>query len=490
MRMAGRFSRRVHHYAKANGLTLIHCAAGERKHRLAEEYLPRDPNFTGLFLILVAKAPALVWKITCGKSKVPHLEASKPWPYVNHYHFHFIDKEWGHLTIKMSGHPPFGMQVMLNAHEWVERRARKQTVSVIKEGNCFVGGSFQALDQIADTLCENHIIGRLTEVCERWVYSSCLCFGLDIEEQRRSGFRYQYSGYQLEYSRNLLFKRGATLDEVYQSMIERTRRLLDVDRLKTIFGWKHRPHRVHRGAPRAVRMERILDETAYDVTVLKVHFGRLSLKIYDKGERVLRVEAIVHNVKDLRCGSILEKLPIMLAKLQRMAIEFDNVLQAAHRSFLEEGLLDALPSPYDRFPALGRYRLQKARMRTVTKAVLALAPKPGGFMAKELARKVNESTGTASAYSSRQAAYDLSKLRGKSLVERVAHTRNYTINAAGIRPLAGLLILREKVIRPVLAGICKPRLGRPPKIIHPIDIHYQNLQREMHLTLRHLALAA
>ena len=191
VRMAGRFSRRVHHYAKANGLALIHCAAGERKHRLAEEHLPKDPNFTGLFLILVAKAPALVWKITRGKSKVPHLEASKPWPYVNHYHFHFIDKEWGHLTIKMSGHPPFGMQVMLNAHEWVERRARKQTVSVIKEGNCFVGGSFQALDQIADTLCENHTIGRLTELCERWVYSSCLCFGLDSEEQRRSRFRYQ-----------------------------------------------------------------------------------------------------------------------------------------------------------------------------------------------------------------------------------------------------------------------------------------------------------
>ena len=65
VRMAGRFSRRVHHYAKANGLALIHCAAGERKHRLAEEHLPKDPNFTGLFLILVAKAPA--W---CGRSHV------------------------------------------------------------------------------------------------------------------------------------------------------------------------------------------------------------------------------------------------------------------------------------------------------------------------------------------------------------------------------------------------------------------------------------
>ena len=139
----------------------------------------------------------------------------------------------------------------------IERRARKETVSVIKEGNCFVGGSFQALDQIADTLCENHTIGRLTEVCERWVYSSCLCFGLDSEEQGRSRFRYQYSGYQLEYSRNLLFKRGATLDEVYQSMIERTRRLLDVDKLKTIFGWNRlRCHRAQ-GALRPPELENL-----------------------------------------------------------------------------------------------------------------------------------------------------------------------------------------------------------------------------------------
>ena len=76
------------------------------------------------------------------------------------------------------------------------------------------------------------------------------------------------------------------------------------------------------------------------------------------------------------------------------------------------------------------------------------------------------------------------------MIERVVHTRKYAINADGVRVLAGLLILREKVIRPVLAGICKPRLGRPPKIVDPIDIHYQALQREMYLTLQHLALAA
>src|SRR5271165_266859 len=39
MRMAGRFSRRIHGYAKANGIPVVHCPAGERKHELAEEYL-------------------------------------------------------------------------------------------------------------------------------------------------------------------------------------------------------------------------------------------------------------------------------------------------------------------------------------------------------------------------------------------------------------------------------------------------------------------
>src|SRR5271166_4029935 len=41
MRMAGRFSRRIHGYAKANGIPVVHCPAGERKHGLAEEYLAK-----------------------------------------------------------------------------------------------------------------------------------------------------------------------------------------------------------------------------------------------------------------------------------------------------------------------------------------------------------------------------------------------------------------------------------------------------------------
>src|SRR5215472_10877354 len=61
---------------------------------------------------------------------------------------------------------------------------------------------------------------RLQSVCERWIYSSCLCFALDLEEQKRSGFHYQYSNYQVEYSRNLIFVSGREMDQVFQSLID------------------------------------------------------------------------------------------------------------------------------------------------------------------------------------------------------------------------------------------------------------------------------
>ena len=123
---------------------------------------------------LLAERELAVEEALHSRNGAPHRQRKTPWPHVNHDHLHLIDPDWGHVTIKMSRDPPFGIQVMLNGHEWVERQARQQTISVRKEGNCFVGGSVLALDQLAETLCDEHVIGRLTEVCDRWIYSSYL----------------------------------------------------------------------------------------------------------------------------------------------------------------------------------------------------------------------------------------------------------------------------------------------------------------------------
>ena len=96
----------------------------------------------------------------------------------------------------MSGHPPFGLQISLNGHEWVKRQAQKQAISWVKEGDCFVGGSDLAdLKRLAEQLDGTRGLAQLVHVVDRWVYSACLCFALNREQQKRSGFRYAYSCY-------------------------------------------------------------------------------------------------------------------------------------------------------------------------------------------------------------------------------------------------------------------------------------------------------
>ena len=244
----------------------------------------------------------------------------------------------------------------------------------------------RTLHLLAQQLDAARGLARLAQVVDRWVYSACLCFALNREQQKRSGFRYAYSCYQLEYSRNLLFKSGRQLDEVYQGLIDRTRRLLDVPRLKNIFGRKQRPSKTQ---ARDGRLEKIIDRSVYDLTVFKLHFGKLTLKMYDKGDRVLRVEIIVNNIEELRCGKRLEKLPGMLQRLQAMVVAFLDVVQAAHLSFVDGHQWDALAAPSVR----GARRtagvdLQKPRMRAVAEAVIALGAKPEGFTAADLAEQV------------------------------------------------------------------------------------------------------
>ena len=160
--------------------------------------------------------------------------------------------------------------------------------------------------------------------------------------------------------------------------------------------------------------------------VFLVFVAKAPALVYDKGDRVLRVEVIVNNIEELRCGKRLEKLPGMLARLQQMIVEFLGVVQAAHLSFLDGGQLDALAAPTVRGEKrVAGVDLQKPRMPALAEVVVALAASPGGFTAKELAARVRAQQG---------------------------------------RSMAG--------------------------IIHPLDAHYQKLQREMLATLQTLKLAA
>jgi hypothetical protein len=485
MRLAGRFSRRVRGFAKAHNIPVVDCGRGERKHQIAEAYLATHTVGAGVFLILVARAAATVWEVKRSASGViANLE--KKTASVNHYSFHIMDPDWGHLTVKMSGHPPFGAQVILNGHEWVACQAQTAGIGYTKEGNCFTAvADPQALAQVADTLSQHATIGRLRQVCDRWIYTACLCFGLDADEQARSGFRYQYSVYQVEYSRNLLFRSGAQMDRVFNTLVDRTRSRLGVPTLRTLFGAKQRPRGSADPSPRLAAM---IETPRWDLTLFKVHFGRLTLKGYTKGEHVLRFEAVAHNTRQLGCGRTIERFPQIVTRLAGMTEQFLTTLDCVTTGFLADGTLDQLPLP----ARVGRTRtggidLNKPRIRAALAAVLALAAAPDGFTVADLAAKV-QAIGGHSGYTIRQAAYDLRKLRGKDLLVKPGRSHRYQVPPQAARTIAALLALRDQVIGPILAGVRSPRLGRKPAHWTAIDRDYETLRIGMQVLFADLGI--
>src|SRR5260370_34708242 len=275
-----------------------------------------------------------------------------------------------------------------------------------------------------------------------------------------SGFRYSYTVYQAEYSRNLLFRSGAQMEDLFDRIIDRTRSRLDIPAVRTIFGLKNLPHRNRAAGPPA--QEIVIENSRYGLTWFRILFGKLHVKAYLKGEHVLRFEATVHNTRELRCRRGIDNFPEIITRLAGIAGRVATALDCADIAFIADGFLDDLPLP----ARLGATRtggidLNQPSIRAALSAALALAAAPRGFTIAAHAAKVRALTHDGR-YTAQQAAYDLRKLRGKGLAAKPGSTRRYHIPPEAARTIAALLALRDQVIGPIWPESAAPAWGANP----------------------------
>ena len=84
-------------------------------------------------------------------------------------------------------------------------------------------------------------------------------------------------------------------------------------------------------------------------------------------------------------------------------------------------------------PIVGGIDLNKARIRHVVEALIALSPSPNGFTASDVAARVRAlSKQSQSEYGPRHAAYDLKKLSGK---QNRPTDRPYPVTTSRSRPV-------------------------------------------------------
>src|SRR5258708_12476086 len=175
------------------------------------------------------------------------------------------------------------------------------------------------------------------------------------------------------------------------------------------------------------------------------------------------MEAVGHNARELNCGRSLEKLPEVVSRLKGMLEGFAGALGCIDEWLIVDEILEHLPVASQVGKTIGGgIDLNKARMRQVVEALIALSPSPNGFTASDVAARVRAlSKQSPSQYGPRHAAYDLKKLRGKQILRRIGHTRRYEPLPTGLRAMTALLVLRNKAIKPLLAAV-QPLLPPPP----------------------------
>ena len=93
-------------------------------------------------------------------------------------------------------------------------------------------------------------------------------------------------------------------------------------------------------------------------------------------------------------------------------------------------------------------------------------------------------------YSARHAAYDLKKLRGKQFIRRIAKTQRYEPIPDGLKAMTALVVLRDKVIKPLLAAAKQTRPSHGAQNPTAVDRHYEAIRAGMTGLFRKLGLAA
>jgi hypothetical protein len=83
--------------------------------------------------------------------------------------------------------------------------------------------SQKELAKTQDTLSEPQAIGRLDQVCERWIYTTCCVSRSSWRSKNAAGFATSIPTVRWNIAATQFSRSAGTLDQVFQTLIDRNR---------------------------------------------------------------------------------------------------------------------------------------------------------------------------------------------------------------------------------------------------------------------------
>ncbi len=397
--------------------------------------------------IIKAREPARIL-VSIGKKNGPcHLEFKRRW--VNQFSFYINDCDFGRMFVRVCPYFPFAARIYINQHFWLANRMRKEGIRFRQCANAFVHCSDpKRLQQLADSILPYDVI-----TCgQKWL--ACLVPFFTTKERARAACQHRLFLSQVEYSQNMVFRRRAALDALSERLLDANRTLGQPDKVSLIFG-RHVTKRY------GDTLQTTIEDMHLGNPVIRTDYKKDSVKQYVRDHLLLRTEATSYHLPDLGVGKSVENLPQARKTLRQVTERYLDVQQDILETFVDRGQLIRLSQPTitssrKRIPGL---KLDNVRLLALMQALVRFCHLAIGdsFTTKQIRLPVAEALGCSEAeYKLGSLRYDLSKLRGKGLVQKVPRTRRYKLTPEGYRLCVVFLKLFEKIYAPLTAGLLAP----------------------------------
>lgn len=422
------------------------------KEEIARRIAQRDHIEEGLICVLTCVEPCKSFALHRDRQarQLQRVKASRKCLFV---YFYFLDREFGFLHVRLQTWLPFDLQVCLNGREWLARRLDQAGIPYERWENCFL--------RLADPPRAQRLMDRLLQ--KRWARGldryarrcqPLLARGAVLADQR-----YYWTLRQAEYATDLMCRDAASLAAVYPALVRHAIQCFTAEDILRFLGRKLVPR--FQGAVSSTLVRRI------EGVRIRHWVDENSLKMYDKGARVLRVETTINNPRRFRVyrrvtrqgRRVMAWLPLRkgIADLWRRT----QLARAANARYLNALAVvgDAAPAAQVLDPVAAPIVKPTGRFRplhpiapadsAVFRAVLAGPSLAHGFRNGDVRHRLFPNDAEAPEARHRAAARTtrlLRLLRAHRLIQKVPRTTLYRVTPFGHTVMATALTCRQTPI--------------------------------------------
>ncbi len=195
-----------------------------------------------------------------------------------HYYFYIMDQTMGLCYLRVPTWLPLRLQFYFNGHNWLANKLDQSNIKYAMLDNAFVDiADFPRAQQIVDEFSAKELHRKLDQLA--------LVYCPEHQDFERS---YHWTFMQAEYATDIIFRRQKDLQMIYPNLISTAIHTVKPENIATFLGRKVSGNfKGEAGNNYNVRREG---------SRIKHTMKTTSIKMYDKFQQILRIEATTNNI--------------------------------------------------------------------------------------------------------------------------------------------------------------------------------------------------